>query len=154
MPGKYKNVERKHFFAEYVGNESKAPADEMYFPLERYISNIEPSPEYDTEEVAWYHGDGTPEKEIKSIVKAYNVEGARYYGDEAQDLVASKEGKLGAESKVWHKIIRADGKKQYEGVATLTDIVVDGGEASDDEAFGCTVSYDQFPEVTDVPPVA
>lgn len=150
--GKYKNAQRQHLIAPYTRGASVS--DEEYMPLAQYISGIEATPEYDVEDVAWYHGDGTPEQNIISIAKAYDVEGVRYYGDEAQDHIAGMEGKRGDDAKVWHKIIRADGKKQYEGVATVTDIVVDGGEADEDEAFGFSISYDEFPEITDAVPGA
>lgn len=150
---KFKNALRQHLIAPVDPETADTqPAEEAYLPLERFISNIEANNTSETEDVAYYHGDGTPETNVISVAKGYNVTGLRYYGDPAQDLIASLEGKVGSATKIWHRIIRADGEKQYDGKATVTEIVTDGGEASADEAFSCTITYDQFPVETEVVP--
>ena len=155
--GRYKNALRQHLVADIVVDEVTGRVDKDnvptdFLPLETYISNIEPNNTTNTEEVAYYHGDGTQEVDVLSISKGYTVTGLRYYGDEAQELIASKEGKTGEGAKIWHKIIRADGTKEFTGVATLSDIVTDGGEANAYEQFGCGITFDEFPEVTEVTP--
>ncbi len=145
---RHKNAERKHFIAP-LGAGDVAP--EEFLPLALYITNIEAANTEELESVAYYHGDGTPEQSILSIAKGYNVTGERYYGDEAQDLIADMEGELGEGRKLWHKVVRADGKQEFVGVATVSEIVADGGEAGSNEAFSCTITFDQYPEVTEVP---
>ena len=145
---RHKNAERQHLIAPYVDS-TTTPKD--FLPLALYITNIEASNTEESEAVAYYHGDGTPEQEVLSIAKGYNVTGERYYGDPAQDLIAEMEGELGAGRKVWHKVIRADKEAEFVGVATVTDIIAEGGEAGANEVFSCTITYDQYPEKTEVP---
>ena len=145
---RHKNAERKHFVAP-IGTEDVTPED--FLPLALYITNIEANNAEESESVAYYHGDGTPEQSILSIAKGYNVTGERYYGDEAQDLIAGMEGELGEGRKLWHKVIRADKEVEFTGIATVSEIVADGGEAGSNEAFSCTITFDQYPEVTEVP---
>ena len=52
--------------------------------------------------------------------------------------------------KIYHKIIESDGAKQYEGIATVTDIVAGGGAAEDYEEFSCTITYDKIPTYEEV----
>lgn len=145
---RHKNAARKHLVAPYKNQETK-PTE--FFPVETYITNIEAANTEETEAVAYYHGDGTPETEVLSLAKGYNVTGERFYGDPAQDLIADMEGELGAGRKLWHKIIRADKKVEFTGVATVSEIVTDGGEAGANEAFGCTITFDEYPEKVEVP---
>lgn len=145
---RHKNAARQHLVAPFVDSDT---TPEEFLPLETYITNIEAANTEESESVAYYHGDGTPEQEVLSLAKGYNVTGERYYGDPAQDLIAEMEGELGAGRKLWHKIIRADKEVEFLGVATVTEIVVDGGEAGVNEAFSCTITYDQYPEKTTVP---
>ena len=62
------------------------------------------------------------------------------------------EGELGEGRKLWHKVVRADGKQEFVGVATVSEIVADGGEAGANEAFSCTITFDEYPKVTEVVP--
>lgn len=149
--GRHKNAERQHLVAP-INETNPETAPEEFLALETYITNIEAANTEESDAVAYYHGDGTPEQEVRSIAKGYNVTGDRYYGDPAQDLIAEMEGKLGEGRKLWHKIIRADGKKEYVGIATASEIIPDGGEAGTNEAFGCTITFDRYPEVTDIVP--
>ena len=145
---RHKNAARQHLVAPFVDSDI---TPEEFLPLELYITNIEAANTEETEAIAYYHGDGTPEQEVLSLAKGYNVTGERFYGDEAQDLIADMEGVLGSGRKLWHKIIRADKEVEFTGVATVSEIVVDGGEAGANEAFSCTITYDKFPEKTDIP---
>ena len=147
---RHKNAERQHLVAP-IDVEAPETAPTEFLPLETYITNIEAANTEESESVAYYHGDGTPETEVLSIAKGYNVTGERYYGDPAQDLIAEMEGELGEGRKLWHKIIRADKEVEFTGIATVSEIVVDGGEAGVNEAFSCTITYDRYPEKTEVP---
>ena len=148
---RHKNAERQHLIAP-IDETTPEVVPTEFLPLETYITSIEAANTEEAESVAYYHGDGTPEQDVLSIAKGYNVTGERFYGDAAQDLIAGMEGKLGAERKLWHKVIRADGEKQFVGIATVTEIVADGGEAGVNEAFSNTITYDEYPEVSDVVP--
>lgn len=145
---RHKNAERQHLIAPFTDADT-TPTE--FLALETYITNIEAANTEESESVAYYHGDGTPELEVISLAKGYNVTGERFYGDAAQDLIAEMEGEVGAGRKLWHKIIRADKEVEFVGVATVSEIVVDGGEAGANEAFSCTITFDKYPEKTEVP---
>ena len=54
--------------------------------------------------------------------------------------------KTGDERKVWHKVVQSDKKKQFVGVATVTEIKAGSGAAADYEVFGCKISYNATPK--------
>lgn len=60
--------------------------------------------------------------------------------------------KIGDARKVWHKVVSADGKKQWVGVGTVTDIVAGAGDATEYEDFSCTIAYNQIPTESTVTP--
>jgi|SRR5690625_436508 len=146
---RYKNALRKHSLQDYVPGQEE-PGEE-WLPLAKWITNIADATEEETEDNAYYDGDGTPETEVTSVAGAYSVEGTYDPEDEAQALVANKKYKTGEGRKVWHRIVSADGKKEWVGRATLTDIVAGSGEASEFEEFGCTIRFDRLPEEKDLP---
>lgn len=143
-----KNAERQHLIQEYEKGE-KEPG-EKWLELANYITDIEDSTEEEHEDEAFYSGDGTPERTTVSIAEAYDVEGQYDPEDEAQELIASKKRKIGDDRKVWHKIVRSDGKKEWTGVATLSDIIAGSGPAAEFEAFSCNIRFDTIPEEKDV----
>nr|WP_289038281.1 phage tail protein [uncultured Allobacillus sp.] len=145
-----KNALRKHEIQDYVPGEETAPTDAGWLELANWISTISDNTTEETDETAYYSGDGTPETEVTSVAGAYSPEGTFDPEDEAQALVASKKYKTGDGRKVWHRITSADGKKQWVGKATLTDIVAGAGDASAYETFSCTIRFDRIPEETDL----
>lgn len=145
--GRKKNAIRQHWVADYVEGEEAATSD--YKELAKWITAITDATDEEVEAYADYAGDGTPKDEILSIKEAYDVEGTYDPTDEAQALIAKKKRLLGQGRKVWHKIITADETTQIEGVATLSAIVAGSGEASEHEAFSCTIAYDEIPKVSD-----
>lgn len=74
--------------------------------------------------------------------EAYDFTGTYDPTDAAQALIAGKKRKLGDGRKVWHRIISADGKKQYTAVATVSAIVAGSGNAAEYEAFSCRIAFD------------
>ena len=54
--------------------------------------------------------------------------------------------KIGDGRKLWFKVVDADGKKQYVGVATVSGIKIGGGEAAEFEGFECTISWNSAPK--------
>lgn len=138
-----KNALTQHFIA-------KMPVDGTepeYLQLARWISSIEPSPNEETEEIAYYHGDGTPEIEVVSVAMAWDVEGTYDDDDPAHQLIRSLEFEVGAGRKIMYKQIRPNGDI-YEGPATVTEIVTTGGEASAYEPLSFTITWDKKPEIT------
>ena len=147
-----KNAIRQHLVADYDPAATDPPAE--FLDLARWITDIEDATDENVEDYADYAGDGTPTSEVISIKETYNVSGTYDATDPAQALIASKKRQIGEGRKVWHRIITADGTKQYTGVATLTAIIAGSGNAAEYEAFSCTISFDSIPEeeeVTTVP---
>jgi len=140
-----RNALRQHFIAPLS---QTSPTETAYLRLSRYISDISANNDETVDTEAFYHGDGTPENTVTAIQKGYSVEGYRYAGDPAQDLIAEMELGILDDRKVWHKVVSADGSKTYEGVATVSNIVIDGGSADEFETFSCDITYDQIPTIT------
>lgn len=139
-----KNALRAHFIAPVTTTGSE-PAEEDYLELAKWISGVTDDTDEETDDTGFYDGDGTKETTVTGVSGAYTFEGFYDSEDPAQALVASKKYKIGDDRKVWHKVISADGKKQWTGIATLSDIKAGDGDATDYEAFGCKVTYNQLP---------
>lgn len=145
-----KNALRGHFIQEY--NPGTETPGEEWLELAKYISTIGVEPNETTEEEAFYDGDGTPEETVISVAKAYTPEGYYDPEDPAQALIAGLEYKTGDGRKVWHRVVRSDGKKEWVGRATVLNIIAGAGDASADETFSCTIRFDQIPEEKEVVP--
>lgn len=143
-----KNAERKHFVQEWAPGQTK-PGEE-WLPLAHLISNIGDDTQEEVEDEAFYDGDGTPESTVVSVAVAYTAEGQYDPEDEAQELIAGLKHKIGDGRKLWHRIVRSDGKKEWVGRATATGIVAGAGEASAYEEFACNIRFDHIPEEKDL----
>ncbi|MCP1102594.1 hypothetical protein M2454_001906 [Aequitasia blattaphilus] len=141
-----KNALRGHFIAPYTNAETK-PADEAYLELAKWITNISDDTDEASDDYADYAGDGTPSTDVTSVSEKWTVEGTYDPEDPAQKLIAGMKRKLGDDRKVWHKVVQTDGVTAI-GVATVSEIKAGSGEASEYEAFGCILNYDQIPEET------
>ena len=76
----------------------------------------------------------------------YTFEGDYIKEDAAQKIIADMRFLTGDQRKVWFKVVDPDGKTQYSGVATVSEIKIGGGEASEFEAFECTISWNSVPK--------
>lgn len=141
-----KNALRQHFIQKYEPGQ-KEPGDE-WLRLAHRISNIGVEPNEETETEAFYDGDGTPEETVTSVARAYSPEGQFDPEDPAQELIESLQYEIGDNRKVWHKVVRSDGKKEWVGRATVLDIIAGAGEASAYEEFSCTIRFDERPKET------
>lgn len=139
-----KNALRGHFIAELKADGAE-PTDENYLELAKWISGVTDDTDEETDDTGFYDGDGTKETTVTGVSGAYTFEGFYDQEDAAQALVASKKYKIGDDRKVWHKIVSADGKTQWTGIATLSEIKAGDGDATDYEAFGCKLTYNQLP---------
>src|SRR5690554_7571221 len=88
--------------------------------IARWISNVEPSAEEETEEPAYYDGDGTPETDVISVRMAWSFEGMYDDEDPAHQFIRSLEFETGEGRKVMYKQVRQDGTV-LEGPATVTE---------------------------------
>ncbi|HFU5537968.1 TPA: phage tail protein, partial [Streptococcus pyogenes] len=131
----------------YVKGEEKTEVTkEKLLELARWIKDISDDTDEKTEDEAYYDGDGTEETTVVGVKGAYTFEGTYDPEDKAQAHIASLKYKLGDERKVWHLIVSADGKTQWLGVATVTEIIAGSGAAADFEAFGCKITYNSLPK--------
>lgn len=146
-----KNAERQHYVQAYVPGTEEPGAE--WLELAKYISTIGDDTQEGTEEEGFYDGDGTAEVTVTSVAQAYTPEGYYDPTDEAQELIAGLKYKVGDGRKIWHRVVRSDGKKEWVGRATVTAIVAGGGDAIAYEAFSCNIRFDQIPEETDLPVV-
>jgi len=138
-----KNALTKHF----IGDMPVDDAEPDYLRLAKWISDVSDDSDEEVEDQAFYDGDGTPEEDVMSVKKTWTFEGMFDEDDEAMQFVADKEFETGEGRKVMYKQERTNGDV-LEGPATLKDIVVTGGEASEYAAFGCAISWDRKPEIT------
>lgn len=145
-----KNALRKHYVQAWTTGQNDPGVEGEWLELAHLISNIEVEPNEETEEEAFYSGDGTPEETVVSVARAYTPEGQYDPEDEAQQLIADMQDEIGDGRKLWHRVVRSDGKKEWVGRATVLDIAVGGGEASEYEGFSCTIRYDEKPKETDL----
>lgn len=146
-----KNAARQHFVAPYVSGTETAPTSEGWLELGKYISTIGDDTQEGTEEEGFYSGDGTAEITVTSVAQAYTPEGYFDPEDPAQALIAGLKFKTGDGRKVWHKVIRSDGKKQWVGRATVSAIVAGAGDAVAYETFSCNIRFDTIPVESNIP---
>ena len=140
-----KNALRGHFVAPY-NNGTEPTGESAWLELAKWITDVSDDTDEKTEDQAFYDGDGTEETSVISVKGAYTFEGTYDPEDKAQALIASMKYKTGDERKVWHKVVQSDKKKQFVGVATVTEIKAGSGAAADYEAFGCKISYNATPK--------
>lgn len=140
-----KNALRGHFVAPY-NNGTEPTGESAWLELAKWITDVSDDTDEKTEDQAFYDGDGTEETSVISVKGAYTFEGTYDPDDKAQALIAAMKYKTGDERKVWHKVVQSDKKKQFVGVATVTEIKAGSGAAADYEAFGCKISYNATPK--------
>ena len=138
-----KNALTEHYIAPIP--ESGQEPD--YLRIAKWISNVEPSPEEETEDTAYYDGDGTPETDVISVKTTWAFEGMYDDEDQAHQFLRTLEFETGDGRKVMYKQVRQDGTV-LEGKATVTELVVTGGEASAFEQLSFTIAWDRKPEIT------
>lgn len=146
MP-KMKNAKRKHFVALWSAeNAATEPTGDAWKWLADGVTTAEAENDEETDDIAYYNGDGTKKTVVTSVKNGYSFEGDYIKEDEAQAIVAAMRFKTGDDRNVWFKVVDADGKTQYVGVATVSGIKIGGGEASEYEAFEATISWNAAPK--------
>ena len=146
MP-KMKNAKRKHFLAPWLATApTTEPGNDAWKWLADGVKTAEAENDEDTDDIAYYNGDGTKKTVVTSVKNGYSFEGDYIKEDEAQAIVAAMRFKTGDDRNVWFKVVDADGKTQYVGVATASGIKIGGGEASEYEGFEATISWNEAPK--------
>lgn len=121
--------------------------DEANLRLAKWISTVTDDSDEETETEGFYDGDGTPENDVVSVAKSYTFEGMYDDDDPAMKFIAGLEFETGEGRKINFKQVRTNGDT-LEGRATVSNIVVTGGEATEYATFSCTITWDKKPEIT------
>lgn len=138
---------KKNALTEYYVGEWTTPASEAALRLAKWISSVTDDSDETTEDTAFYDGDGTPESDVVSVKKSYSFEGMYDEDDPAMKFIAGLELETGEARKIAFKQVRTDGT-ELTGRATVTDIKVTGGDASEYATFSCTIGWDTKPTIT------
>lgn len=132
-------------------NAEKAPTFKELKELAAGIMTMEPDINEESEEFAYYDiKDGGTEEVIGGVSQEYKGEGHRFYGDPAQDLIASKEWDA-KDRLIWFGVKDAD-ETVYIGKATLKEIKVRGGDANDYIPIEFGIRFRGKPEITPATP--
>ncbi|VTS32655.1 tail shaft protein [Streptococcus porcinus] len=146
MP-KQKNALRKHYIAPWTPETAtQEPEKEAWKWLADGVTTADVESDEETDDVTYYNGDGTKKTVVTGVKHGYSFEGDYIKEDAAQKIIADMRFKVGDARTVWFKIVESDGKTQYSGVATVSDIKIGGGEASEFEKFEATVTWDSAPK--------
>lgn len=150
---KNKNALRKH----YIGPSKEAtpdtpPTAAEYLWLAKGLKTSSPENDEETDDSAYFDGDGTKEEMVISKRRGRTFEGHRDYSDKAQNFVAEKEDEVGDDLVVWYKEVSSDGKTQKEGLARLSEIEIGDGEASELETIKFKVVWTRKPKKSEVVP--
>lgn len=117
-----------------------------WLKLAKYIGTVNDESDEDTDDTGYYDGDGTPEETVLSVVGGYSFEGLYDAEDKAQALIASMRYKVGDARRVWLRVTSADRKKSWTEVANVSEIKIGDGDATDYEAFECTIKWIHLPK--------
>jgi len=141
--GRQKNALTEYHVAALV----EGVGQPSYKQLARYIKTVTDDSDEETDDQAWYDGDGTPEEDIVSVKKKYTFEGVYDEEDPAMRFIAGLEFETGDSRKIMFKQVRTNGDT-YEGEATVSGIKVTGGEAAEYAAFECAIAWNRRPKLT------
>jgi len=146
MP-RMKYAKRKLFLAPWLpAAPTTEPGNDAWKWLADGVTTAEAENDEETDDIAYYNGDGTKKTVVTSVKNGYSFEGDYIKEDEAQAIVAGMRFKTGDDRNVWLKVVESDGKTQYVGVATVSGIKIGGGEASEYEGFEATISWNAAPK--------
>lgn len=109
------------------------------------ISTVEWENEDTTDDTAYYNSGGAQPEDVTGVKVGATVSGHRYYGDPAQDYVASLVTKIGDARVTDLRRIAPDGS-MLEGPITVKDIVDGGGEANEKGTFEFGFTYREMPK--------
>lgn len=148
---KLKNALRKHYVAPFNPEQpTTVPEEGQFLLLAKHIKTVNDESDENTEDDAFYDGDGTPEETVTSIAAGYSFEGFYDAEDPAQKLIVGTKYKLGEGRRVWFKVVTSDGKKQFCEVANISGIKAGDGDAGEFENFEATLKWIKLPKETPV----
>ncbi|GGE47633.1 hypothetical protein GCM10011391_28020 [Pullulanibacillus camelliae] len=119
-----------------------------FAPLAAGIQTVDPSFDDETDDTAYYDGEGFGNLDVTGISAALQFTGHRKYGDKAQDYIAGLAFEVGSKRKTNLRWTQPDGK-QITGPVTISGIKATGGDANAKSDFEFTATFNGKPEVTD-----
>lgn len=123
-----------------------------WLKLAKYIETVNDESDEDTDDTGYYDGDGTPEETVLSVVGGFSFEGLYDAEDQAQALIASMKYKIGDNRRIWFRVTSANKKKKWTQVANVSEIKAGDGDATEYEAFECTIKWIKQPVEAAVTP--
>lgn len=117
-----------------------------WLKLAKYIETVNDESDEDTDDTGYYDGDGTPEETVLSVVGGFSFEGLYDAEDKAQALIASMKYQSGDARRVWFRVTSANKKKSWTEVANVSEIKAGDGDATEYEAFECTIKWIRQPK--------
>lgn len=145
---RYKVANTKYSIQKYTPGEETPGVEtpgEGWLLLGKHINTAEPANEEESESEGFLDGDGTPETDVTSVAVGYAFSGYRNYEDPAQNLIADMEFETGEGRKVWFRRELPDGTT-HQGLATVTEPALTGGEAVAYDQFASTITWNKKPE--------
>lgn len=138
---------KKNAITKYEIAKIAETGEPSYLRLAKYIEDVTVSANDETEETGYYDGDGTVATEVTGAKYGYDVSGYRDLTDEAQNLIVEMRHETGEGRKLMLKVTKSDGTIET-GEATVSNIVDEGGPATEFAPFSCTITRSSKPEVT------
>lgn len=123
------------------------PADSgeaAYVELAKWITEVNNASEDQTDESAYYDGDGTIEETITGIKEKYEFVGTYDAEDAGMKFIHDLKDKDGDDRKVMFRVTDPDGATET-GKATVSNIMTRGGVASEFPVFNCTITRSEKP---------
>jgi hypothetical protein len=140
FPLNYKNI--------YEIDTTPDATDPTWARIAAGISSVDPSFDDDTDDTAYYDGEGFGSNDVTGIKASLTFSGNRLYGDPAQDFIASIAFEVGQKRKTRFRWTQPDGK-QVTGNVTVSGIKTTGGDANAKSDFEFKVTFNGKPTVTD-----
>lgn len=120
-------------------------------PVAEGIANVDPSFEDETDDTAYYSGEGFGNETVTGIRASLVFTGHRLYGDKAQDYVAGLAFEVGAKRQTELRWTQPN-NKQITGNVTISNIKTTGGDANTKSDFEFTATFNGKPKVEEAPP--
>lgn len=114
------------------------------------ISNVDPAFEDETDDTAYYDGEGFGNEEVTGVRASLVFTGHRDYDDDAQNYIAGLAFEVGDARKTELKWVQPDGTT-ITGNVTISNIKTTGGDANSKQDFEFTATFNGKPEVTAAP---
>ncbi|WP_078379159.1 phage tail tube protein [Sutcliffiella halmapala] len=139
------NYKNKYSIDTTGGSESP-----VWAPLAAGINNVEPDFADETDDTAYFDGEGFSNEDVTGLKASLSVSGHRKLGDAAQDYIAGLVFKVGEGRKTQLKWEQPGGKT-ITGSVTISNIKTTGGDANTKGTFEFTATFNGKPTVTPTP---